>query len=184
MKPAANPNQPKSELQQVNEAYTKDNVPSDIKIMFLDQHSMRIGQDLFYTLERSRQVYLNAVEVHPLMSFCTAVALFIGFAIKTPMHRNLMRELGYSVVGGFGICYTYPYYHYKQYLKKVDEVFDIVTEEFEKRPALMERLRRSDDKNAAMLKNFGMSNSNDNDIEDDVDGTTENSLNIFDGGDE
>ena len=145
-------------------------VKSDMKVMFLDQHSMRIGQNLFYTLERERQKYLQAIEVHPMMALGASLAFFIRFALRTPIHRNLMRELGYSLVMGFGITYVYPYYKYQQYLAMVDQCYDIVTAEFEKRPQLLKKLNMSEDKNAAILKNFGLSNSNDNDIEDDMEG--------------
>ena len=35
--------------------YNGTSISSDIKIMFLDQHSMRIGSTIFYNVEASRQ---------------------------------------------------------------------------------------------------------------------------------
>ena len=101
------------------------------------------------------------------------------FAIRTPIHRNLLRELGYSIGLGFTTTYTYPYYYYQQYLAKVDECFDVVTGEFKRQPKLIEKLREDEDKNPAILKNFGFSQNADNDIDGDEDGTAENMTNIF-----
>ena len=159
-------------------------VTTDMKVIFLDQNSMRIGPNLFYTVERSRQNYLRAVEMHPMLAFCAMAGFFIRYAIRTPLHKNLVRELGMSVGLGFGVTYVYPYYKYQQYISMVDQVYEIVTTEFGKRPKLLEQLKKSEDTNPAILKNFGFSQSNDNDIEDDEDGVQLNYENIFANGSE
>ena len=153
-----------------------------MKMLFLDQNSMRIGPNLFYTLERSRGRYLAAVENHPGIAFLASIGFFVRFAIRTPLHRNLVRELFYSVVLGFTTTYTYPYYKYQQYVNTVEQIYEIVTVEFSKRPALLEKLRKGEDTNPAILKNFGLSQSNDPDIEDDEDGLMVNTENIFENG--
>ena len=143
---------------------------------------MRLGNNMFYTIERSRQEYLQAVESHPAMALIASFVFFIGFAIRVPVHRNLVREAFYSLGLGFGTTYTYPYLKYQNYLSVIDECYDIATGEFKKRPGLIEQI--NDDQNPAVLKNFGLSQSNEKDIEDDTDGTTVNTMSVFDRGSE
>ena len=145
---------------------------------------MRIGPNIFYSLERSRNHYLQAIEAHPALAVVASLGFFVMFAIRTPIHRNLLRELGYSLGLGFTTTYAYPFYYYQQYLAKVDECFDVVTGEFKRRPKLIEKLRIDEDKNPSILKNFGLSQSADEDIVGDEDGTAENTTNIFANGSE
>ena len=98
--------------------------------MFLDQHSMRIGNTIFYNLESSRQGYLKALENYPLYGGLLGFGIFIGFAYKTPIYSKLYKEIAYSFMAGMSISYTHVYYHYLQYLNVVSESYDVIKDKF------------------------------------------------------
>jgi hypothetical protein len=79
----------------------------DVKIAFLDQHSMKLGNSIFYDLESKRQDYITSFEVMPFSTCILGFIFFCGFAIKTPMTSKLYKELGYSVILGAGLSYLY-----------------------------------------------------------------------------
>lgn len=58
---------------------------SDVKIAFLDQHSMKLGNAFFYDLESVRINYIDSFETMPVTTFVVGAAFFIRFAIRTPL---------------------------------------------------------------------------------------------------
>ena len=114
-------------------------ISTDLKIMYLDQHSMRIGTTIFYNLESSRQKYMLALENYPLIAGVLAVGFWIGFAYRTPIYSKLYKEMGYSIVLGTGVSYSYAYFHYLKYLNVVDESYNIVRMRFAQNPQIVER---------------------------------------------
>jgi len=79
----------------------------DVKIAFLDQHSMKLGNNIFYDLESRRQNYITSYEVIPVTTLFLGLIFFTGFAIRTPLTSKLYKELGYSMMMGLGLSYTY-----------------------------------------------------------------------------
>ena len=86
------------------------NISSDVKVAFLDQHSMKLGNHVFYDLESKRQNYLSSFEIMPVGTAIFGFMFFIGFAIKTPLTSKLYKELGYSIFLGAGVTYSYVWY--------------------------------------------------------------------------
>ena len=79
----------------------------DVKSAFLDQHSMKLGNNIFYDLESKRQEYINSFEIMPVSTLILGAVFFVGFAIRTPLTSKLYKELGYSALLGAGISYIY-----------------------------------------------------------------------------
>jgi len=51
------------------------------------------------------------------------------------MTSKLYKELGYSIIMGGMLSYTYVYYFKRQYLNKVDEIYDKLKLKFATNPA-------------------------------------------------
>ena len=159
--------------------YNGSGISSDIKIMFLDQHSMRIGHAIFYNLEGSRQEYLQALENYSLIATILGFGFFCVFAVRTPIYSKLYRELGYSAVLGATFGYSYAYKYKLKYLDVVDESYDVVKQKFTNEPHLIEGVD-NEDNSPIHIKNFGLSQWNDGDTEDDWDMTI-NSQSVMEG---
>lgn len=43
-------------------------ISTDVKILFLDQHSMKLGNSIFYNLEGKRQDYVSSFETLPYLA--------------------------------------------------------------------------------------------------------------------
>ena len=94
-----------------------------MKILFLEQHSMKIRQGAFYELEGKRQKYLGAKEAWPYLGGATAFFMFIGCAIVLPLHRRLTTELFGCVAAGMLLTYTYPMYYWGHYMEDVNKIY-------------------------------------------------------------
>ena len=84
--------------------YNGTYISTDIKIMFLDQHSMKIGSGVFYSLEHARMRYLEALENYPLYASLSGAAFFLRFAYTAPMHHKLYKELAIAAVLGLSVA--------------------------------------------------------------------------------
>jgi len=124
--------------QRIINRYNGTTITSDLKIMFMDQHSMRIGSSIFYTLESARQAYIGAAEGQMPISGILAFGFFNIFALRTPIHHKLYRELGYSLFMGGAIGYGYTYYHYMKYIDVVDQCCALVKHKFQQNPDLVD----------------------------------------------
>ena len=109
---------------QIENRFKAVKVSSDMKILFIEQHSMKLGNAVFYTMESSRQKYLNAMEAWPYIGGVLSVVYFIGFALRTPMHSKLIKETGLSVLLGMSTAAAYPYYYKNIYMTNVCRVYD------------------------------------------------------------
>ena len=114
--------------------YNGTYISTDIKIMFLDQHSMKIGSGVFYTLEHSRMRYLEAMENFPGYASIAVGLFFLRFAYKAPMHHKLYKELAYAAILGLGVAQAKTYYHYLKYVDVVNESYDAVKTKFAQMP--------------------------------------------------
>ena len=75
-----------------------------MKILFIEQHSMKLGDRVFYTLESKRQRYLQTLEATPYFGGAFALCFLCVFAIKTPITSKLYKEAGYSI--GLGMTFA------------------------------------------------------------------------------
>mmetsp|Transcript_1321 Transcript_1321/g.1795 ORF Transcript_1321/g.1795 Transcript_1321/m.1795 type:complete len:117 (+) Transcript_1321:235-585(+) len=107
-----------------------------MKILFIEQHSMKLGNAVFYTMEGSRQKYNTALEAWPYLGGVLALCYFVGFALKTPMHSKLLKESGLSLFLGFTSAAFYPYYYKRIYLTNVCTVYDDLRQAIKQNPAL------------------------------------------------
>ena len=149
-----------------------------MKILFIEQHSMKLGNSVFYTMESSRQKYLNAIEAWPYIGGVLSVVYFIGFALRTPMHSKLVKETGLSLLLGMSTAAAYPYYYKNIYMTNVCRVYDGLRQAIERNPALAKP-----DDDVAITKNFGPSkwNTKDTGLETDEDVDAESRVDIFEG---
>ena len=69
---------------------------------------------------------MRSWENYTLFSALASLGIFIGYAYRTPIHKKLYKELGYSVLMGFSVSYSYVYYHYLNYIEVVDECYNLV----------------------------------------------------------
>jgi hypothetical protein len=135
----------------VEKKFEPSAVTSDLKVMFLDQHSMKLGNGIFYTIEAKRQHMKHSMEDLPYMGVGFAFLYFFAFAYVTPISRKLYKEAGFSVVLGMITAYPRFWYYRKEYLKEVDVQYWALKKKFAEHPEL--EVPDSDDAN----KNFGMS---------------------------
>ena len=149
-----------------------------MKILFIEQHSMKLGNRVFYTLEASRQRYLTAIENWPYVSGALALVYFVGFALWTPMHAKLLKEAAFSVVLGGATASLYPYHYRRVWMANVCTVYNDLRKAIKLNPALAKP-----DDDTAINKNFGPSkwNTNDSSLENEEDIEMENKLTIWDG---
>ena len=166
--------------ERIIDRYNGTYISTDIKIMFLDQHSMKIGSQVFYTLEHARMKYLKALEQYPFYATIIGSMFFIRYAIKAPIHHKLYKELIYSGLFGIGFAQGRAYYHYLKYVDIVNDSYDAIKAKFDKIPDFNESIDGQDDKSLNVIKNFGLNTWNDNQTEDDFD-MTENQEGVFAG---
>ena len=98
------------------------------------------------------------------MALAAATAFFVRYALRAPMTSKLYKELGYSLFLGFITTYPYPYYYNQKYVDVIEECYEIVQDKFQHNPKFF----NNEDQNASINKNFGLSQYNDNDIEDEI----------------
>ena len=146
-----------------------------MKVVFVEQHSMKLGGATFANLSGRKFDYLAAVEAWPYIGMFGAVFFFIGYALRAPMSSKLYRESCFSVGLGMFFGSAYPLYYRSVYINLVDEVYHQLKRRFEANP----HLAIIDDENS-INKNFGISKWADSGVEDegDVDVLNEND-NIF-----
>lgn len=101
---------------------------------------MRLGNSIFYNIESSRQEYLGSLETHQLLTAFATLGFFIGYAIRTPMHSKLYKELAKSLALGAGVTYSYPAYYRYKYHSIVEDSYEIVRQKFEANPKLLDKL--------------------------------------------
>ena len=89
---------------------------NEMKLLFIEQHSMKLGDRVFYDIESKRQVYLQQVQAIPYLGAVFAFGFFIVYAIKTPLTSNLYKETVYSMALGLGMASCVPLYYRKAYL--------------------------------------------------------------------
>ncbi len=102
------------------------------------------------------------------------------YAVKTPVHHKLYKEIVKSGMMGFSLSYFYTYYYYTKYIEVVNESYEAVKQKFDHIPGFAESLDGQDDNSHHVIKNFGLSAWNDNETEDDFD-MDDNKLNLFEG---
>lgn len=158
------------------ERYFADcNVSGDMKVLFIEQHSMKLGDSIFYDLESKRQKYLGGMESLPYLGSVFGLMFFIGFAYVTPLSSKLYKESAMSLVLGMGLAAQYPFYYRREYLKQVGLIYDRLNVVFEKHP----HLKKPDSEDA--VKNFGFTRWNDEMFEGEEDMELDDSLNPFEG---
>ena len=101
------------------------------------------------------------------MAGLVSFGFFLIYAVKTPVHQKLYREIAKSAVLGFSVSYGYTYWYYNKYIEIVTESYEAVKQKFDQIPEFNESLDGNEDRNA--IKNFGLSAWNDSETEDDFD---------------
>ena len=141
---------------------------------------MKIGTQIFYNLEHSRQDYLKALEAHPWISGLLGFGIFLVYAVKTPVHQKLYKEVVKSAMLGFTASYGVTYYYYSKYIEVVNESYEAVKKKFDEIPGFAESIDGQDDNSHHVIKNFGLSAWNDSETEDDFD-MDDNQAKFFEG---
>ena len=116
-----------------------------------------------------------------MLAVFAASFLFVRAAKRAPMQNKLYKELLFSLSAGFAIGGAYPYYYWRKYLDVVDESYSMVKKKFER---YREIFNGDQDQNKGIIKNFGLSQYNDSEIEDDVDVDVANHEGVMDGTEE
>ena len=149
-----------------------------MKILFIEQHSMKLGNAVFYTMESSRKRYNESFEAWPYLAGVLSVFYFVGFALRTPMHSRLYKETGYSVLLALATASLYPYYYKNIYITNVETVYDDLRLAIKQNPALAKP-----DDDTAINKNFGPSkwNSDMSGMDSDDEIELDNQIGLFDG---
>jgi Na+/melibiose symporter-like transporter len=111
-------------------------VGSDMKLLFIEQHSMKLGDRVFYALESKRQKYLSGMEMLPYLGSAIGFCFFIGFALWTPLHSKLYKESLYSLGMGMAVAAQVPIYYRRDYIRTVESVYDQLIARFEMYPHL------------------------------------------------
>ena len=107
----------------IERKFEEAEVSNDLKILFIQQHSMKIKQGAFYAMESKRQSYLYAMEAWPYLAGAAGFTLFVGCAIVMPLNRKLLLESAACLSLGATISYGYPSYYWKQYIQDVNQVY-------------------------------------------------------------
>lgn len=134
-----------------------------MKLLFIEQHSMKLGDAVFYTIEGRRQTYLQSVEALPVFGGIIGMFFFVGFAYRRPLSSKLYKEAVQSFFLGCACASVYPLYNRKLYLEGVSDAYDMLKLRFRKYP----QMEQPDSENA--MKNFGYSKWNDDMVEDEND---------------
>ena len=149
-----------------------------MKILFIEQHSMKLGNSVFYTMESSKQKYLGALESWPYVGGVLSVGFFLGFAMMTPMHSKLLKETALSAVLGLGCASAYPLYYKRVYTTNVCTVYDDLRKAIKLNP----ELAKPDD-DTLVNKNFGPSkwNTSESGIDNENDIVMDGQMGVMDG---
>lgn len=158
------------------ELYFEDcKISSDMKLLFVEQHSMKLGDRIFYDLEGRRQKWIDGLEMAPYIGGIFGLVYFIGFAIKAPLSSKLYKESLYSLMMGMATAGTIPLYYRYHYTKTVNSIYNQLVERFEMYPHL--EVPDSGDS----IKNFGMNKWNDTWFEGEDDIELDETINPFEG---
>jgi hypothetical protein len=110
----------------------------------------------------------------PTFGALIGMVFFIGFACFTPLTSRLYKEAMYSFALGCSVAGVHPLYTRKLYMDSVADAYDMLKIKFNKYP----HLEVPDNEN--VVKNFGFSQWNDADVEDEDD-IMAKKISIFDG---
>ena len=80
---------------------------SDVKLAFLEQHSMKLGARTFNKLQMAKLDYNYSVECIPYIGGAAAFMFFIMFAYIRPLNAKLYKEVLMSTVMGMGIGFLW-----------------------------------------------------------------------------
>lgn len=64
------------------------------------------------------------------------MGVFSIYAIRTPLHHKLYKELFKSIIISGALTYPYVHYYRKQYYETVDQIYDLLKDKFANNPAL------------------------------------------------
>ena len=134
--------------------FEPEKVSNEMKVIFLEQHSMKLGNNRFYELEERRQHIRRSVEDYPSFACLFGFFWFIYFAYRRPVTSTLYKEVFYSGVLGAMCAAPRVYYWRWNYMKEVSKQFAWLQERFEQDPSL----NVPDDED--VLKNFGAGDYN------------------------
>lgn len=148
---------------------------SHMKLMYIEQHSMKLGDRVFYDIESKRQDYLYACESIPTVGAILGTILFIRYALISPIQSRLYVEAIKSLFYGCCMAGAWPAYAKLRYLEKVSEAYVMLKAKLDKHPEL--NRPDSDD----VQKNFGQNIWADSMIEDEEDAHFEQTVHILDG---
>ena len=99
-------------------------VSSDMKLLFIEQHSMKLGDRVFYTLEGKKQKMKGGFEMLPYLGPAIGIFFFVGFAYWTPLSSKLYKETFYSLVMGTAVAIQVPLYYRRDYIRCVESIYD------------------------------------------------------------
>lgn len=146
-----------------------------MKLLFVEQHSMKLGDSVFYNIEMHRQHYLKSFEALPMWGGFVGIGIFIMYAYKMPLSSNLYMEAFKSLIFGTAIASSYPAYMRTKYLDAVTEAYDHLKQRFDVNPE--QNVPDSD----GVAKNFGMSRWNTEDVDSEEDLMADDAMGFFDG---
>ena len=115
----------------------------------------------------------------PVSTLILGAVFFVGFAIRTPLTSKLYKELGYSLIMGASLSYTYVHQQKLKYHALIDDIYDKVKLKFASNPILS--TMREDEQ---IIKNFGFTkfaDFDDSDDDEDPDNEGMRELGIFEG---
>jgi hypothetical protein len=134
-----------------------------MKLLYIEQHSMKLGDSIFYTIESRRQKYLSAIQSVPMFGAMLGTCFFIGFAIYKPITSKLYKEILQSFLLGCMISAAHPLYLKMKYMEAVSDAYGMLKNRFKKFP----HLEVPDTEH--VQKNFGLSKWNNEEVDDDED---------------
>jgi hypothetical protein len=127
---------------------------------------MKLGNSIFYNLESKRQDYLASFEILPLSTGIIGFLIFCVYAVRTPLHSKLYKELAYSMFMGAGISSLYVAQQRRKYHEYIDEIYDKLKSKFATNPILSTMKEYEQ-----IIKNFGYNKFADLDeMDEDYDG--------------
>ncbi len=98
------------------ESYFREiHVSNEMKQVYLSQHSMKLGDRVFYDIEAARQVYLQSFESVPTFGVIIGLGFFCIAAHRTPLTSKLYKETAISMLLGVSIAMLHPMYTRRLY---------------------------------------------------------------------
>jgi hypothetical protein len=155
--------------------FEETKMTSHMKLMYIEQHSMKLGDRVFYDIESSRQGYVYACECIPTAGVIIGSLFFIRYAYTAPIQSRLYVEAVKSLFYGCCVAGIWPMYAKVRYLEKVSNAYNMLKAKFEKYPELNKP--DSDD----VQKNFGQNIWADSMIENEEDAHFEQTISVLDG---